>query len=494
MTVDQTFRLYIDGAFCNAEGGANFESLEPATGRTWARMPAASAADVDRAVAAAKRALEEGPWPAMTASARGGLLRRLGDLLADRAAEFGELETRDTGKIIRETGGQAAYVAQFYHYFAGLADKVQGHTLPIDKPDMMVMTLREPIGVVAAVVPWNSQLFLAAAKLFPALAAGNTVVLKAAEAGPASLLKFAELIDEAGFPPGVVNIVTGFGEPCGRRLTSHPDVARVAFTGGPETARHVVRNTAENFAHLSLELGGKSPFIVFADADLDSAANGVVAGIFGASGQSCVAGSRLFLEAPIYDEMVERLTAKAAAIRIGDPLDRATEMGPLCTAAQVERIEQALAASLGAGGQLLCGGRRPQGLSEGFFFEPTMVACETSEVVVAETELFGPVLSVFRFDGEDEAVDLANRTRYGLAAGAFTRDIGRALRVAKRIRSGIAWINTYRAVSPVAPFGGYKDSGLGRECGVESVLDYTRVKTVWINTSSEPMADPFIMR
>jgi acyl-CoA reductase-like NAD-dependent aldehyde dehydrogenase len=466
MTASKTFQLYIDGAFCDAEDGAGFGSVEPATGRVWAEMPAASAADVDRAVAAARRALEEGPWPAMTPSARGKLLWRLGDLLAERAAEFGELETRDTGKIIRETQGQAAYVAQFYHYFAGLADKVQGHTLPIDKPDMMVMTLREPIGVVAAVVPWNSQLFLAATKLGPALAAGNTVVLKAAD----------------------------FGEPCGRRLTSHPDVARVAFTGGPETARHVVRNTAENFAHLSLELGGKSPFIVFADADLDSAANGVVAGIFGASGQSCVAGSRLFLEAPVYDEMVERVVAKAAAIRIGDPLEAATEMGPLCTAAQVERIEQALAASQGAGGELLCGGRRPQGLSEGFFFEPTMVACETPDVVVAETELFGPVLSVFRFEGEEEAVELANRTRYGLAAGAFTRDIGRALRVAKRIRSGIAWINTYRAVSPVAPFGGYKDSGLGRECGAESVLDYTRVKTLWINTSQAPMADPFVMR
>jgi aldehyde dehydrogenase (NAD+)/betaine-aldehyde dehydrogenase len=455
MTASQTFQLYIDGAFSLAEDGATFESIEPATGHAWAQMPAAGAADVDRAVAAAKRALEEGPWPALTPSARGKLLWRLGDLLAERAGEFAALETRDTGKVIRETGGQAAYVAQFYHYFAGLADKLEGHTLPIDKPDMMVMTLREPIGVVAAVVPWNSQLFLAAVKLGPALAAGNTVVLKAAETGPAPLLKFAELIDEAGFPPGVVNIVTGFGEPCGRRLTSHPDVARVAFTGGPETARHVVRNTAENFAHLSLELGGKSPFIVFADADLDSAANGVVAGIFGASGQSCVAGSRLFLEAPVYDEMVARLTAKAAAIKIGDPLDPATEMG---------------------------------------YFEPTMVACETPEVVVAETELFGPVLSVFRFEGEEEVVRLANATRYGLAAGAFTRDIGRALRVAKRIRSGIAWINTYRAVSPVAPFGGYKDSGLGRECGPESILDYTRVKTVWINTSSEPMADPFVMR
>ncbi len=375
----ERYRLYIDGAFCDAEGGRTFESVNPASGEPWALMPEASEADVNRAVAAARRALEEGPWPGMTPTQRGKLLRRLGDLMAEHAAELGEIETRDTGKIIRETRGQATYVAEFYHYYAGLADKIEGATLPIDKPDMLVITLREPIGVVASIVPWNSQMFLTSVKIGPALAAGNTVVMKAAEAGPAPILTFARLIDEAGFPPGVVNVITGFGEPCGRALTSHPDVARVAFTGGPETARHVVRNTAANFACTTLELGGKSPFIVFEDANLDSAANGVVAGIFGASGQSCVAGSRLFLQESIYEPIVERLLEKAGRIRIGDPLDVETEMGPLCTEAQRDRIESAVADSVEQGAELLHGGRRPRDFNAGFYYEPTIVACGTQE-------------------------------------------------------------------------------------------------------------------
>ncbi len=492
----ERFQLYIDGQFCDAEGGKTFESVNPATGEVWAVMPEASAADVDRAVTAAKRAMEEGPWGSMTPTQRGKLLRKVGDLMAERAADLGEIETRDTGKIIRETRGQAVYVAEFWHYYAGLADKIEGQTLPIDKPDMLVLTLREPIGVVAAIVPWNSQMFLTSVKVGAALAAGNAVVIKAAETGPAPILEFAKLIHDAGIPPGVVNVITGFGEPCGRALTSHPDVARVAFTGGPETARHVVRNTAENFAATTLELGGKSPFIVFEDANLESAANGVVAGIFGASGQSCVAGSRLFLQESIYDEVVGSVVEKAGRIKIGDPLDNETEMGPLCTEAQRDRIETSLAATLKAGGRLLHGGRRPQApeFDRGYYFEPTIVACDDQSLDVVENEMFGPVLSVLKFRDEAEVIAQANATRFGLAAGAFTRDIGRALRVAKRLRAGIAWINTYRAVSPVAPFGGYKMSGYGRESGLETVLDYTRPKTVWINTSDAPMADPFIMR
>jgi aldehyde dehydrogenase (NAD+)/betaine-aldehyde dehydrogenase len=494
MTDLQTFKLYIDGAFMDAADRAVFDSLNPASGRPWARMPAAGEADVEHAVAAARRAFESGPWPAMTATGRGRLLYRLADLVAEHAADLAHLETVDTGKIIRETRGQAAYVAQFYRYFAGLADKIEGATFPIDKPDMEVFTRREPLGVVAAVVPWNSQLFLTAVKLGPALAAGNTVVVKASEDGPAPLLKLAELVDRAGFPPGVVNVLTGFGKPCGRALTSHPDVARVAFTGGPETARHVVRNTAENFALTTLELGGKSPVLVFEDADLESAANGVVAGIFGASGQSCVAGSRLLIQDQVYDALVGRIVEKAAAIRIGEPLDEATEMGPLATERQLTRIEAAVAATVEGGAELLHGGRRPPGRTQGWYYEPTVLACPTQGLPTVEQEMFGPVLSVLRFHDEEAGVALANDTRYGLAAGLFTRDVARTMRLTRRLRAGIVWVNTYRAVSPMAPFGGFKMSGSGRESGLDSIRDYTRTKAVWINASGAPMPDPFVMR
>lgn len=487
------FRNYIDGSF--VEAATTFDSIDPSTGTAWARMPAASSDDVDRAIEAAHRALRSGPWAAMTATARGKLLVRLGDLVVANADRLAELETRDTGKIIRETRAQIAYVGDYYRYYGGLADKHEGSFVPIDKADMEVTIRPEPIGVVAAVVPWNSQLFLSAVKLGPALAAGCTVVLKASEDGPAPLLAFAELVHEAGFPAGTVNILTGFGHDCGHRLTSHPLIARVAFTGGPATARQIVRNTAENLAYTTLELGGKSPVVVFADADLDSAANAVVAGIFAATGQSCVAGSRLLVERSVKDEFLARLKHKAEAIRIGDPQDPATEMGPLATSRQREWIEKAVAASLAAGGRLVTGGERPADHAGGLYYAPTIIdANDNTGLPCVREELFGPVLSVIAFDAEAEALALANDTPFGLASGVFTTNLAKAHRMARGIHAGVVWINTYRAVSPLVPFGGYGQSGLGREGGLDAIRDYTRSKSVWIRISDDPIPDPFVMR
>lgn len=486
------FQNYIDGAF--ADGRESFESIDPSIGAVWAAMPNADAEDVDRAVRAAHRALSEPAWAGLTPSQRGKLLYRLGDLLAENADRLAEIETRDTGKIIRETRAQIGYVAEYFRYYGGLADKIEGKILPVDKSDMEVSLRREPIGVVAAVVPWNSQLFLSAVKIGPALAAGCTVVLKASEDAPAPLLEFARLVHKAGFPNGVLNIITGFGASCGQALTSHPLVSRIAFTGGPSTAREIVRNSAANLAYTTLELGGKSPVVVFGDADLDSAANAVVSGIFAASGQSCVAGSRLLIERSIHARFLAALTERTRRIRIGDPKDPKTDMGPLATARQLKHIESTIDRSIAVGAHVHTGGRRPAAQKNGFYFEPTIISCAGNDVPCAAEELFGPVLSVIPFDGEDDAVAKANDTGYGLACGIFTENLARAHRLTKRIRAGVVWINTYRAISPTAPFGGYGLSGLAREGGSEAILDYTRAKSVWIRTSDEPILDPFVMR
>ncbi|MCH8105226.1 MAG: aldehyde dehydrogenase [Proteobacteria bacterium] len=488
------YQMYIDGEWCDAADGAKLESINPATGKVWATAAVAGEAEVNRAVGAASRALKQGPWATMNATQRGKLLHKLGDLIGENAQMLGEIETIDSGKLAKETRAQTGYVSDYYYYYAGLADKIQGATLPIDKPDMHVYTKRVPIGVVAAVVPWNAQMFLTATKLGPALAAGNTVVLKASEQAPAPMFEFARLVDQAGFPPGVVNVITGYGEPCGRLLTSHPDVNRVAFTGGPETARHIVRNTAENFAVLSLELGGKSPIVIFEDADIESAVNGVIAGNFGAAGQSCVAGSRVFIQSSIREDFLALLVERAKQIRIGDPLSEDTQVGPLATQAQLDHITESVADAIREGATLLCGGVRPEGFDQGWYFTPTILDCPNQQIRTVREEMFGPVLSALSFDTEDEAIELANDSKFGLGAGIFTRDIGRAIRVSDAIHSGIIWVNTYRVISPIAPFGGFKQSGSGRESGIDTINDYTRTKTVWINTSTEPMADPFVMR
>ena len=490
----KSYQMLINGEWVDASNGNSFTSINPSTGDAWATIPEASAQDVDRAVKSAHEAFTNGPWASTLPTERGRYLRKLADLLADKSEELGRTETIDTGKMLKETLWQAKYIAEFFHYYAGCADKIHGQTMPIDKPDLFVFTDREPLGVVAAVVPWNSQLFLVAVKIGPALAAGNTIVLKASEQASAAMLEFGKLIEEAGFPPGVVNIVSGHGDPCGKVLTSHPLVQRISFTGGPVAAKHVLYNSAENFAEVSLELGGKSPFIVFNDADIESAVNGSIAGIFGATGQSCVAGSRLYLHEDIADEFLKRMVELAAKIKIGDPLAEETQMGPLCTNGQLETIEQEVSYAQTQGAALLHGGKRPEGMGNGLFYEPTIIECPSQDLKIVDTELFGPVLSVIRFKDEDQVIKLANDTKHGLAAGIFTKDSARSIRVAKAVRAGIVWVNTYRVVSPIAEFGGFKGSGYGRESGFQAMYDYTRPKTIWINTSSEPMANPFVMR
>lgn len=484
--------MLINGDWVEASDGRKLDSINPATGAVWASMPDASEADVNRAVNAAAEAFR-GPWAQISPTERGHHLRRLADLLGKESEMLGKVEAIDTGKLYKETQWQAKYIAEYFYFYAGCADKIYGETLPIDKPDMLVFTRREPLGVVAAVVPWNSQLFLSAVKIAPALAAGNTIVLKASEHASAAILEFGRLVALAGIPAGVVNIVTGSGEVCGKALTSHPQVARISFTGGQVAGRQVMHNAANNFAQVSLELGGKSPFIVFDDADIDSAVNGALGGIFGAAGQSCVASSRLYLQAGIADEFLTRMTEQAKNIVIGDPLDVSTQMGPLCTNKQIDRIEHEVARAIQDGGKVLCGGRRPPGL-KGFFYEPTIIDCPRQDLPIVDTELFGPVLCALRFSDEAEVIRLANDTEHGLAAGIFTRDGARALRIADKVQAGIVWVNTYRSVSPIAEFGGVKNSGYGRESGLQAIYDYTLAKTIWVNTSADPLGRQFLVR
>ena len=490
-----TYQMYIGGAWCDAAGGETFETLNPFTGKPWANIQRGTAEDVDRAVAAADAAFRGDDWRGLTATARGALLRRLGDLVAEKAEELARVEVQDNGKLIAEMAGQLRYVPQWYYYFGGLADKVEGKVIPIDKPGVFNYLVYEPLGVVGAIVPWNSPLLLTAWKLAPALAAGNTVVLKPSEFTSASALEFVGLVEEAGFPPGVVNVVTGYGSEAGQALSEHPGVAKIAFTGGIQTGIKVYEAGARGLKRVTLELGGKSPNIVFADANLDNAVKGAIAGIFAASGQTCIAGSRLLVEESIHNSFVDRVLELAKTARLGNPMEIETQVGPVTTPPQYEKVLGYIDIAKNEGAKLRLGGgpaKRPE-CGDGWFIEPTVFTDVDNRMRIAQEEVFGPVLSVIPFSDEDEAVAIGNDVVYGLAAGVWTQDLNRAHRMAAALEAGTVWVNTYRAVSPLSPFGGYKHSGLGRESGSDMIKDYLQVKSVWIDSNPE-FPSPFVLR
>jgi aldehyde dehydrogenase (NAD+) len=491
----QQYPMYIDGRFVPAVSGKWFDSFNPYTGKPWAQVAEGTAEDADRAVRAAHKAFTNGPWPQLTASQRGALLRRLGDLATRDANKLGELETRDNGKLIAEMQAQLNYVPQWYYYFGGLADKIQGAVIPLDKKGYFNFTRHEPVGVVVAITAWNSPLLLLAWKLAPALAAGCTVVIKPSEFTSVSALEFVKLVEEAGFPPGVVNVVTGFGKDVGPALTGHPLVAKIAFTGSDATGRAINETAAKSFKRVTLELGGKSPNIVFEDAKLEDAVNGAVSGIFAATGQTCIAGSRLLLQESIHDVFLEKLLALAKTARMGDPLSKETQVGPITNIPQYEKVLGYIDIARKEGAQLMMGGgpaSRPE-CGTGWFVEPTVFSGVNNKMRIAQEEVFGPVLSVIKFRDEEEAVAIANDIRFGLGAGVWTSDIGRAFRMSERIQAGTVWVNTYRAVSYMSPFGGYKDSGIGRESGIDAIHQYLQVKSVWINTGAQT-GNPFVLR
>lgn len=490
-----SYQMFIDGRFVDAVSGDHFETDDPFTGRPWARIARGGAEDADRAVRAAHRAFTAGEWPKTTATARGALLRRLADLIAERSAALAEVEVRDNGKLYAEMSGQTAYMSQWFHYFAGLADKIEGAVLPLDKPDYFNYTCYEPLGVVVAIVPWNSPLLLAAWKIAPALAAGNTVVVKPSEYTSASAVEFMKLVEEAGFPPGVINVVTGIGAEVGEALVEHPRVAKIAFTGSDATGRRIYEAAARGMKRVTMELGGKSPNIVFADANLDNALAGVVSGILAATGQTCVAGSRLLVQRSIHDEFLEKLVAFARTARMGDPMNADTQIGPICNRPQLEKILKYIEIAKAEGARPVLGGSRatrPE-CGDGWFVEPTIFEGVDNRMRIAQEEVFGPVLSVIPFDDDEEAVAIGNDVIYGLAAGVWTENIRRAFAMADRLQSGTVWINTYRANSFISPFGGYKRSGFGREGGQEMLKEYLQVKSVWISTASQ-VPNPFIQR
>ncbi|QDO97541.1 aldehyde dehydrogenase [Ferrovibrio terrae] len=486
------YQLYIDGAWRDGAKSRRFPTINPFTRQAWASIPQAEAGDVADAVAAARRAFPD--WSARPGIERQKLMLRLAELLEAEADRMSRLETTDNGKVIRETKPQMMFAARQYRFFAGYADKIYGSVIPLDQPDVFDFVMRVPIGVVALITAWNSPITLLANKLAPALAAGNCAVIKPSEHASATTLEFAALVEKAGFPKGVVNVVTGDAE-VGRALSETPGLNRISFTGSAQVGRHIAAAAGRNLVPVTLELGGKSPNIIFDDADLNKAVAGALAGIFGASGQTCIAGSRLLVHETVHDEVVERLAKRAAAIKMGDPLDPATEMGTAANEQQFNRILDFIASAKQAGMQLVTGGdaARDGDLAQGFFVQPTIFSGVTPDAHLAQEEIFGPVLAILKFKDEAEAIQIANSTSYGLAAGVWTRDVGRVHRMVRAIESGVVWVNTYRAVAAQAPFGGMKESGFGRERGEQALQEYTTTKNVMIDYSSQDR-DPFVMR
>lgn len=489
-TVLSRYQMVIDAGRVDAVSGKEFSTEDPYRGQPWATVPDAGSEDVDLAVAAARRALL-GPWGKLTGSERARLLRLLGDLVARDAARLAAIETRETGKLLREMSGQLGALPEWFYFFAGLADKLQGAAIPTDKANYLVYTRHEPVGVVAAIVPWNSPLLLLAWKLAPALAAGCTVVAKPSEYTPTSALELMSLIEEAGFPPGTVNVITGLGSKVGQALTAHPGINKIAFTGSTLVGTQIAKAAADHLTRLTLELGGKSAHLVFADADLDAAANGVVAGVFAATGQTCMAGSRLLVQRDIHDDLVQRVVARAETIKLGDPSDQATEMGPIANPEQYRRVLNMVNQARESGADVVAGGEADTSLG-GYFFKPTVLTNVRRDDYIVQEEVFGPVLAVLPFDSEDEAIEMANESRYGLAAAVWTKDIHRGHRVAHRLRAGSVWINAYRTVSPSVPFGGYGLSGIGRENGIDVIREYTETKAVWVELTGSTR-DPFTL-
>ena len=490
----QHLQHFIGGERVAPSSGAYFESTNPATRAPLYCAARGNAADVSRAVQAARDTFEDPRWRDLSQTRRGHLLRRLGDLVGEHADELARMETQDNGKLLREMRAQLATLPEYFFYYAGLADKIQGDVIPTSDRRVLNYTTREPLGVVGAITPWNSPLTLTTSKLAPALCAGNTIVIKPSEYTSATVLRLAELAVLAGFPPGAVNVVTGFGAEAGQALVDHPALAKISFTGSTATGSRIAASTASRFIGSTLELGGKSPNIVFEDANVPNAAMGVVAGIFAAAGQTCIAGSRVFAHRSVYDELLERVTERARSIRIGDPLEDATELGPLAFADQRDKVAGYVDLGRQEGARVLTGGRPSDGGLGGYFYEPTVLVDVDNSMQVVREEIFGPVAAVMPFDSEDEVVQLANDTEYGLAAGVWTSDLSRAHRMASRLDAGTIWVNTYRAMSPMSPRQGFKNSGVGVEHGTETIREYTRLKSVWINTSEEPVSDPFVMR